>query len=91
MTSRTLPEFTSPKSGVTPAQAITLFLLFWAVAFGVLVRLLPVLSSPFPLNDGGLFYRMAADIAQAGFRLPEFTSYNHAGIPFAYPPLGLYL
>ena len=62
-----------------------------AIVVGALVRLFPVLSVTTPLNDGGLFYLMAHEIAQAQFRLPIFTSYNDAQIPFTYPPLGLYL
>jgi hypothetical protein len=57
---------------------------------GGLVRVLPVAAHPFPLNDGGLFHQMASDIVSAGFALPVETSYNAAGVPFAYPPLGIY-
>jgi hypothetical protein len=60
------------------------------IALGVLVRALHVLSSDFPLNDGGLFYAMTQDLQQSGYRLPDFTSYNDASIPFSYPPLGFY-
>jgi hypothetical protein len=67
------------------------FLLAWAVIFGALARLVPVLASGMPVNDGGLFYSMSRDIQAANFALPAFTTYNQAGIPFAYPPLGLYL
>lgn len=45
----------------------------------------------FPLNDGGFFYQMTQELIENGFRLPEFTAYNHSQIPFAYPPFGLYL
>jgi hypothetical protein len=34
---------------------------------------------------------MAGDLQHANFGLPAFTSYNHADLPFAYPPGGLYL
>ncbi|MPZ50701.1 MAG: hypothetical protein GEU75_15620 [Dehalococcoidia bacterium] len=61
-----------------------------AVALGIIIRAAHVLSSAFPLNDGGLFYTMAQDLQQAGYRLPAFTSYNAADIPFSYPPLGFY-
>src|SRR5512140_1332957 len=57
---------------------------------GLLVRLLPALGASFPLNDGGLFYRMILEVQANHFRLPLFTSYNLEHIPFAYPPLGLY-
>src|SRR6185503_18912608 len=62
-----------------------------AIALGVVVRLVHVLHADFPLNDGGLFYAMARDIQEAGYRLPWFTSYNDANIPFGYPPLGFYV
>lgn len=55
------------------------------------VRFLPLAGSPYPLNDGGLFAHMASDLGKNGFMLPAFTSYNGEAIPFAYPPLGIYL
>ncbi|HET6380246.1 MAG TPA: hypothetical protein VFH63_04325 [candidate division Zixibacteria bacterium] len=58
---------------------------------GVGVRVLPGLFTSFPMGDGGLFAVMAADIQAAGYALPHFTSYNGGEIPFAYPPLGLYV
>jgi len=61
------------------------------VAVGVLVRAYHVLSQDFPLNDGGLFFAMVRDLQAAHFHLPAFTSYNGAGIPYAYSPLGFYL
>ena len=62
-----------------------------ALVLGAIVRAVPVLSTDFPLNDGGLFSVMSADLRDNGFLLPAMTSYNAADIPFAYPPLGLYL
>ncbi len=62
-----------------------------AIVVGTLVRLVPVIRNDFPVNDGGLFYVMAQDLLRAGYRLPWVTTYNNAGIPFAYPPLPLYL
>lgn len=62
-----------------------------ATGLGATVRLLPVALHTFPLNDGGLFYAMARDIAATGYRVPFFTSYNGGHIPFAYPPLGPYV
>jgi len=62
-----------------------------ATFVAALVRLSLVLRSEFPLNDGALFYLMTRELQQAGFRLPAYTAYNGVGIPFAYPPLGLYL
>lgn len=62
-----------------------------AVVTGGLVRLSFVLQASFPLNDGGLFYLMVQELQQTGYRLPVFTAYNGGQIPYAYPPLGLYL
>jgi len=62
-----------------------------ATVVGALVRGLPVFRADFPLHDGGLLYAMADDLRSNGFALPAFTSYNGGHIPFAYPPLALYL
>ena len=65
--------------------------LIYTLIYGIVIRLFFVLSSDFPLNDGGLFYTMVRDLTQSGFRLPVYTTYNHLDIPFAYPPLAFYL
>jgi len=62
-----------------------------ALAIALLLRGALVVGSDFPLGDGGLFVTMARDIRHAGFALPQFSSFNTGEIPFAYPPLGLYL
>jgi len=61
------------------------------IAVAAAVRLTHTLREPFPLNDGGLFFAMVRDIQAAGYMLPEYTRYNGGDIPFAYPPLSLYL
>lgn len=61
------------------------------LAIGVLLRGALVVGTDFPLRDGGLFVTMAWDIRDAGFAIPQFTTFNTGDIPFAYPPLGLYL
>jgi hypothetical protein len=68
-------------------------ILFLAVAIliGGTLRLYGVLRSSFPINDGGLFYTMIRDLMANGYHLPVTTSYNHLDLPFAYPPLFLYL
>jgi len=66
-------------------------LFFSALLFGLIVRFYPALTSGFPLNDGGMFYTMTQDLKANRFALPVSTSYNHADIPFAYPPLGFYV
>jgi hypothetical protein len=62
-----------------------------AVLLGVLVRSLLVLRTDFPLNDGGLFFRMTEELQRSGYRLPAVTGYNGEAIPFGYPPLALYV
>lgn len=66
-------------------------LLVTAVVLGTIVRAAHISSSDFPLNDGGMFYAMARDLQRHSFTLPATTSYNGAGIPFAYSPLGFYV
>ncbi len=58
---------------------------------GGVVRLIPVVMSDFPLNDGGLFLAMMRGIQADAFGLPHAVSYNAQSIPLAYPPLGLVL
>jgi hypothetical protein len=60
-----------------------------ALALALAVRLPRVLEDDFPINDGGVFCVMAAELADAGLVPPAFTDYNRAHIPFAYPPLAL--
>ena len=66
-------------------------LLLAAVIFGAWFRIMPVWLAGFPLNDGGMFYSMMKDLQANGFIPPTYTTYNNLNIPFAYPPLGLYV
>jgi hypothetical protein len=66
-------------------------LLFIAILFGGLVRFMPALTTRFPINDGGMFYTMAQELRANGYALPATTAYNGLDLPYAYPPLGLYL
>lgn len=59
--------------------------------FGAWVRLFPAALAGFPINDGGLFYRMMTAIQQVGLRWPASVAYNGLEIPFAYPPLAFYV
>ena len=68
-----------------------LFILLFAVIIGGLVRFFPIVLSNFPLNDGGLFFRMAQDILDHSFHLPVYVFYNGNEIPFGYPPFAFYL
>jgi hypothetical protein len=67
-------------AGLAVALLVGVYLRFWLVA-----------SADFPVNDGGLFYVMTEELRHAHYAIPAYTSYNAAGIPFAYPPLGFYV
>jgi hypothetical protein len=80
----------TPGSDFVLNRRVFVALVVAAIGLGVAVRATHVVSSDFPLNDGGLFYAMARDIQDADYALPAATSYNGEGIPFTYPPLGFY-
>jgi len=65
-------------------------LLLTIALIGGAIRLFIVLRADFPINDGGMLLQMTQDLLDKNFRLPWYTNYNHAGIPFAYPPLSFY-
>jgi hypothetical protein len=73
------------------AGNITLFAVLGAVVLGGFVRLYPALTTDFPINDGGLFYRFILEIQKQGYTLPITSTYNQAQIPFVYPPLSFYI
>lgn len=75
----------------TDSPRVFLLFLILAVLLGGYLRLSPGISASFPLNDGGLFFTMTEDLVKNEFTLPIHTTYNHARIPFAYPPFGFYL
>jgi len=62
-----------------------------AIILGAIVRVQYISNSDYPINDGGFFFQMVEDLIDSGFRLPKYTTYNQANIPFAYPPLAFYL
>lgn len=66
-------------------------LLMTALLFGGIIRFAAPMSAQGPVNDGGLFLQMTRDLQANHFVVPEYTTYNDADIPFAYPPLGFYL
>ena len=66
-----------------------LLLVSLAVSFPLLFE--NALEHSHPMGYAGLFTQMAQQIADANFQLPmESPFYGPGGIPFAYPPLGLY-
>jgi hypothetical protein len=68
-----------------------LLVLFLIIILGFVIRLSFFIGNSFPLHDGGFFYVMIQDLISNHFILPAYSSYNHANIPFIYPPLGLYI
>ena len=76
-------------AGVQSARSWPWVAMF-AAALALATRLPHVLSSSFPLGDGGLFYLMARGLAESFPRLPLEVGYGAARVPFAYPPLGFY-
>jgi hypothetical protein len=89
-TLRVLPP--APAARAEPlSRASYAAMLIAAIGLGVLVRATIVLSSDFPLNDGGMFFAMVRGLQASHYALPSVTTYNSSDIPFAYPPLGLYV
>jgi hypothetical protein len=66
-------------------------ILFVALGLGSFLRIIYLVKTNFPLNDGGLFYRMVQDLQANHYLLPLYTTYNNASLPFVYPPLSFYL
>ena len=70
------------KSGaLIETRSTYLIALGFVLFFGALVRIWPLLTSSFPLNDGGMFMRAIVDLHHANFRLPDSLHYN--GLPIA--------
>jgi hypothetical protein len=65
-------------------------IVYTAILLGAFLRFNPSLVAGFPVGDGGMFAVMIDDLKTSRYLLPEFTTYNHSKIPFAYPPLGFY-
>jgi hypothetical protein len=66
-------------------------LLILITLLGFALRFSFFVGNSTPLHDGGLFYVMVKDLIKNGFLPPYYSTYNHANIPFVYPPFGLYL
>lgn len=86
-----IADAASERGGISRRAVATVAVLSLALLLGAYLRLYRAAPADFPVNDGGLFYLMTEELRAAHYSLPVFTSYNGAGIPFAYPPLGFYL
>ncbi len=89
---RFVPPLAAPAAAPEPLSgAVYAALIACAIGLAVLIRATIVLSSDFPLNDGGMFFAMVRDLQASHYALPAFTTYNSSDIPFAYPPLSFYV
>lgn len=77
--------------GEKPSRTAVALLISLAIVMGGFLRVSFTLGNAFPINDGGLFWTMTRDLIQNRFSLPPFTTYNHASVPYAYPPGAFYL
>ena len=66
-------------------------LLIAAMIFGSFVRFNPTIVYGFTIKQGGMFAVMIDNLRQNHYLIPQYTTYNHLDIPYAYPPLGFYL
>lgn len=72
-------------AGTAPVTTIALVIAFPLIFY-------PAFTHAFPLGDAGLFALMSEQIVQRHFALPAFVPfYGPGGLPFVYPPAGLYL
>jgi hypothetical protein len=81
----------NPTQRKLDTDEIATLILLAALLFGALFRFFPAWLAGFPVNDGGMFYVMMKDLQANHFIPPAFTTYNKLNIPFAYPPLALYI
>ncbi|NMC54306.1 MAG: hypothetical protein GYA48_11800 [Chloroflexi bacterium] len=70
----------------------TAFAIVFLILIGFLIRIQHFqLSNSYPINDGGLFVTMTRDLIANNFIIPQYTTYNHLNIPYAYPALSFYV
>lgn len=63
-----------------------------AVLPGCVAVAVYLVTNPYPAYGAGLYARAAAEILANGYHPPvRVPGYTAEGVPFAYPPLGLYL
>jgi len=72
-----------------PSAALILVVV--ATALGAVVRVAPYGGRAFPLNDGGLPYELIRAVLAHGFAIPFDVNYNGLELPFASPPVALYV
>lgn len=67
------------------------YVLIGILWFFVIHRIFLMVSTDFPINDGGLFLVFIKSVAETFPALPVNVSYNNLPIPFAYPPLAFWI
>jgi len=58
---------------------------------GAVVRVAPFAGHPFPLNEGGSVYELVRALLNHGYNVPFDFSYNGLALPFASPPVPIFL
>ena len=85
---------TKTQFDTSESSRTALIFLALALIMGGILRAIPLLSHPFAVNDGGLFWAMTRAIEAHNFALPATVFYptdNTPNLPFCYPPLGFYV
>lgn len=73
------------------APRIGAWLIALALAAALAIRFYLLVSTDFPIGDGGLFLVFVEAVERSFPALPPIVSYNGLTIPFAYPPLAFWL
>ncbi len=80
---------TKVKRFFIPNDTIVLVLgmVAWAILFGIYLS-----THQIPVNPAGFYLEAARQLAQNGYHIPAYvTGFGEQGIPFAFPPLGIYV
>ncbi|HEX3723820.1 MAG TPA: glycosyltransferase family 39 protein [Nitrolancea sp.] len=87
-----VPSVATPReASIFASNTSYLVALGLVLFFAAIVRLYFVMTTSFPLNDGGMFMQAIVDLQHSHFMLPQYIHYNGLPIPYAYPPLGFYV
>ena len=79
------------KENLNEKKVFVIVLVFLAIILGSAARINFISGTGYPVNDGGLFYRMTSDLLNNNLSMPATTTYNQDQLPFAYPPVAFYL
>jgi hypothetical protein len=81
----THPPSTTARHRWNPLWLLLIMLVGGAVRVGL------VLTSDFPLGDGGFFYQSVLDLQANAFVPPVLSSYNLEQLPYVFPPAAFYI